>query len=116
MARRASLMARTEGIPDAELLANLTLARARRYNRQTHLALRILESLEEVAAPQWRPWLDWERSMAGGALTTTAAGPLAALPGLLAAAQAGDRARFHRHARRCAAGMSRNRCAAKRTF
>jgi hypothetical protein len=96
-ARRASLMARTEGILDAELLANLALARARRHGRQTHLALRILEALEAVAAPSWRPWLDWERALAGGALGAATVGPLAALRGLLAAAQAGDRPGFQLH-------------------
>jgi DNA-binding transcriptional ArsR family regulator len=65
LARRASLMARTEGVPDAELLANMALVRARRYNRQTHLALRIAETLDRVATPPWRDWLDWERLFAG---------------------------------------------------
>jgi DNA-binding transcriptional ArsR family regulator len=98
LARRATLMARTEGIPDAELLANLTLVRARRYNRQTHLGLRILEALDAVATPQWRPWLEWERALAGGELAGCATGPASALGALLRAAEAGDRAGFRRHA------------------
>ncbi|HSY38660.1 MAG TPA: helix-turn-helix transcriptional regulator [Polyangia bacterium] len=73
LARRASLMARTEGLPDAELLANMALVRARRYNRQTHLALRIAETLDRVATPPWRAWLDWERLFAGRLPATGAA-------------------------------------------
>ncbi|HVT08987.1 MAG TPA: helix-turn-helix transcriptional regulator [Polyangia bacterium] len=98
LARRASLMARTEGIPGAEMLANLALARARRYSRQTHLALRIVEALDAVAPPEWRAWLDWERALAGGHLAGGTAWPASGLQALLAAAQAGDRAAFLRHA------------------
>ncbi|HVY39357.1 MAG TPA: helix-turn-helix transcriptional regulator [Polyangia bacterium] len=98
LARRASLMARTEGIPDAEMLANLALARARRYSRQTHLALRIVEALDAVAPPEWRGWLDWERALAGGQLAGGTTGPASGLEALLRAAQAGDRAAFSRHA------------------
>ena len=98
LARRASLMARSEGIPDAELLANLALARARRYNRQTHLALRIVEALDAVAPPAWRAWLDWERVLAGGQLAGNAAWPTSALEALLGAAQAADRRAFLRQA------------------
>ncbi|MFL5305791.1 MAG: hypothetical protein ACJ8F1_11290 [Polyangia bacterium] len=98
LARRASLMARTEGIPDAELLANLALARARRYSRQAHLALRIVEALDAVAPPGWRAWLDWERVLAGGQLAASSAWPASALETLLRAAHAGDRATFVRQA------------------
>ena len=98
LARRASLMARTEGIPDAELLANLALARARRYSRQTHLALRIVDALDGVAPPAWRAWLDWERVLAGGQLTGSAAWPASAVEGLLRAAHTGDRVAFVRQA------------------
>ncbi len=101
LARRASLMARTEAIPAAEWLANLALARARRYNRQAHLAVRILESLERAVSPAWRPWLEWERLLAGGAAprpVSTPDGPAGALRDLLASAAAGDRGGF----RRCA--------------
>ena len=103
-ARRASLMARTEAIFDAELLANLALARARRYSRQTHLALRILQALDEVAPPAWRPWLDWERSLAGSTPGDPSARAPLALQRLLGAAQAGDRERFRRHAGELRAG------------
>lgn len=97
LARRASLMARTEGIADAELLANLVLARARRYNRQAHLALRILEAIERIAPPAWRPWLEWERVLAGGPPLGGPAPdqrPASSIVGLLSAARAGDLARF----------------------
>ncbi len=105
LARRASLMARTEAIPSAEWLANLALARARRYNRQAHLAVRILESLERAGSPAWRPWLEWECLLAGGAVpgaAVTAGGPAASLRDLLAAAAAGDRQGF----RRCADALA----------
>ncbi|HXU61546.1 MAG TPA: hypothetical protein VN962_07600, partial [Polyangia bacterium] len=99
LARRGSLMARTEAIPSAEWLANLALARARRYARQTHLAVRILEALDRVTAATWRPWLDWERLLAGGTIAedqVTAGGAAAALQKLLATARAGDRGAFCR--------------------
>ncbi len=105
LARRASLMARTEAIPSAEWLANLALARARRYNRQAHLAVRILESLERAVSPAWRPWLEWERLLAGGTVADTPmseGGPAGALRDLLAAAAAGERAQF----RRCADALA----------
>ena len=101
LARRGSLMARTEAIPSAEWLANLALARARRYARQTHLAVRILEALDRVTAATWRPWLDWERLLAGGTIAddqVTAGGAAAALQKLLATAQTGDRGAFCRQA------------------
>jgi hypothetical protein len=100
LARRASLMARTEAIPSAEWLANLALARARRYSRQTHLAVRILEALDRVAGATWRPWLDWERLLAGGTIPgdQATAGAAAGLQKLLAEAQTGDRGAFCRQA------------------
>jgi hypothetical protein len=96
LARRASLMARTEGILEPELFANLVLVRARRYNRQAHLALRIAEALEKIAPPAWRAWLAWERMFAGGApdAADVAGGPARDVAELLAAARAGDRPRF----------------------
>jgi len=108
-ARRASLMARTEAIPEAEWLANLALARARRYNRQTHLAVRILEALDQAASPGWRTWLDWERLLAGAAIPagrSVAGGPAAAVAHLLAAAAAGDRDGFARQAGALAAATT----------
>jgi len=101
LARRGSLMARTEAIPSAEWLANLALARARRYSRQTHLAVRILEALDRVAAATWRPWLDWERLLAGGTIPdhqVTTGGAAAELRTLLATAQETDRGAFCRQA------------------
>lgn len=100
-ARRASLMARTEAIAEAEWLASLALARARRHNRQSHLAVRILEAVDQAVSPGWRPWLDWERLLAGAALPdgrVATSGPTATLCDLLAAAKAGDRGAFARHA------------------
>jgi hypothetical protein len=104
LARRASLMARTEGLPDAELLANMALVRARRCSRQPHLALRIAEALDRVATPHWRTWLDWERLFAGSprpATGTLDVGPEPEAPAaraalLLRAAEAGELALFRR--------------------
>lgn len=107
LARRASRMARTEGLPAQEFLAHLVLARARRLNRQPHLASRILNALAPVVAPAWLPWLAWELSMAGeltagralaAALDETSrAGRAArALTQLQQAAGAGNRATFDR--------------------
>lgn len=90
-ARRASLMARTEALPAAELLANVTLSRLRRHSGKSYLALRILESLGRTDAGQAAPgWLEWERFLAGGADTSAPSGD----PGVpaLRAAQAGRRA------------------------
>jgi len=101
LARRAALMARTEGIPTAELLTNLVLIRARRYNRQTHLARRIVEALDPICPPAWRPWLDWERLFSGGTLAPEvgrAIGPASRLAALLAGAQEGDEVEVRAHA------------------
>ncbi len=65
LARRASLMARSEGIPDAEVLANVVLARVRRHQDRPHLALRILAALEPHAPPAWSSWLEWEALLSG---------------------------------------------------
>lgn len=66
LARRASLMARVESLPQPEFLAHLVLARARRCARQPHLSLRIVRALAEVAPAPWRSWLGWEWLLAGG--------------------------------------------------
>ncbi len=115
-ARRASLMARTEAEPDAELLANIVLARMRRHVGKPHLAVRILDALARLVPDAPRAWLEWERLLAGGtspvdALDTGAdASPSAAMAPmpttgparigrrLLLAARAGDRAEFERAA------------------
>jgi len=105
LARRASRMARTEGLPQQEFTAHLVLARARRLNRQPHLASRILNALDQVVAPAWLPWLTWELSMAGELTpsgsraaepvdTSRASRAARALTGLQQAAAAGNRAAF----------------------
>lgn len=67
IARRASRMARTEGLPQHEYLAHLALARVRRHAGSPHLATRILAALDRVASPCWRGWIRWELALAGGA-------------------------------------------------
>ena len=64
-ARRASRMARTEGLVYAELLANVALARVRRFQGSPHLALRILSALAPHAPPPWQFWIAWESTLAG---------------------------------------------------
>jgi hypothetical protein len=116
-ARRASLMAQAEGVPELELLAGLVLARARRHAGRPHLGLYILELLARALPKQalpagldpeaWRPWLAWELALCGateqaaaqlGRRTegpaSRACGASRALGDLLAAARAGDRPAF----------------------
>jgi len=117
-ARRASLMARTEALPAAELLANVTLSRLRRHSGKPYLALRILESLGRTDAARAAPgWLEWERFLAGGADTNEPSGD-ASGPALRAvqagrrvldAARAGQRDDFEQQAaelERASAGFS----------
>ena len=101
LARRASRMAQAEGRPASEYLANITLARVRRYSGRPHLALHILAALGRVASPLWSGWIGWETQLAGGDVAAGDDGqPSPArlaqrdLAALLAAAHAGDRARF----------------------
>jgi hypothetical protein len=68
LAKRASLVARTEGLPQLEFFAHLGLARARRYARQPHLSLRILDALAPLLTKPWRAWTAWESLLAGGSL------------------------------------------------
>jgi hypothetical protein len=91
-ARRSSLMARSEAIPEAEFLAGLVLMRARRYNRQVHVALRIADALASAATAPWRPWLAWEVALAGagGEIGSASAGPHGDLARLVQAAGRGD--------------------------
>lgn len=99
-ARRASRMARAEGIPISECLAHLVLARARRVSRHPHLAIRILGALRRVAPPGLGGWLDWESVLAGDsealdrarepALGTPSERASAALVAALRAAMRGD--------------------------
>ena len=64
-ARRASIMAQAEGMPQREYLANMVLARQRRLSGSPFLAARILTGLARVVSPAWRGWLDWESLLAG---------------------------------------------------
>src|SRR5205085_3272366 len=48
LGRRAARMAQSEGLAQHELLANVTLARVRRFSGRPHLALHILAALSRV--------------------------------------------------------------------
>jgi hypothetical protein len=95
LARRATRSARASAIPEAELLAGMALARARRRSGQVHLAVQVLGELRRVVTPPWRGWLAWESVLAGVAPAELPASPATAaedLAALLAAADDGDRA------------------------
>ena len=96
LARRASMMSRTEALREQETLANLVLARVRRLTGRPFLATRILGALARFSSPAWRPWIDWEHAMASGALTAAASDDDAAasLARALDLARAGDRPGF----------------------
>lgn len=109
IARRASRMARTEGILTAEYLANLVLARVRRYAGTPHLAARILGALQKVCPAPWRGWVAWELILTGDVRaaegTNRTANPnsraaiaATAAQTVLDAATAGDSANFERFA------------------
>jgi hypothetical protein len=66
VARRASRMAASEGLPAPEYLANMVLARLRRLCGTPHLAARILAGLERVVPEPWRGWLACEAFFASG--------------------------------------------------
>ncbi|MEM7608349.1 MAG: hypothetical protein AAF411_23585, partial [Myxococcota bacterium] len=68
IARQASRMAASEGVIQREYFANLVLARARRYVRQTAAALRILHDLEQVVSGPWHAWVEWELMFGGGSV------------------------------------------------
>ena len=91
LARRASRMARTEGLPQPEYLANAVLARVRRLSGKPHLAVRILSSLLRVAPAPWRNWLAWELAVAGG-VSSLAGRPAENIGALVSLTAAGDRA------------------------
>ncbi|MES1172071.1 MAG: helix-turn-helix transcriptional regulator [Bacteroidota bacterium] len=105
LARRASRMAQSEALPQLEYLANVTLARVRRYSGRPHLALHILAALGRVAPPAWSGWIGWETLLGGGEVTRKD-NPESALHGapamvaerslaaLITAARGGDRAVF----------------------
>ena len=105
MARRASRMAQSESLPQLEYLANVTLARVRRYSGRPHLALHILAALLRVAPPAWAGWIGWEMLLGGGegvrkddpTSTLWNAPAMVAernLAALIASARGGDRAEF----------------------
>lgn len=105
MARRASRMAQSESLPQLEYLANVTLARVRRYSGRPHLALHILAALLRVAPPAWSGWIGWEMLLGGGegvrkddptSVLYNAPAMIAQrnLAALIAAARGGDRSVF----------------------
>ncbi|MBX3248345.1 MAG: winged helix-turn-helix domain-containing protein [Myxococcales bacterium] len=65
LTRRASRMARTEGLRAERILASLVLARVRRRGGRPHLATRIASSIGPMAPGAWQGWLRWERALAG---------------------------------------------------
>lgn len=99
-ARRASRMARTEALPQAEYLANLALARVRRLSGRPYLAMRILTALRRFVSPAWHTWVDWELVLAGG---TAAEGVALELRSLVNAAGRGDVDEVRIHHERLAA-------------
>ena len=114
-ARRASRMARTEGLPQGEYLANVVLARIRRLTGRPHHAARILAALARVAPLPWQPFIVAELALAGALDSARAAmlgaedaiGPVAARPLLDAffAARDGDRETFDARAAAATGGL-----------
>lgn len=98
-ARRASRMARTEAIPEAEWLANVILARQRRLSGRPYLATRILIALHDLAPAPWHPWIEWELGLASG---LRHAEPGTVLHPWLASATAGEPAVFAQQQREVA--------------
>lgn len=106
LARLASRSAQSESLPQHEYLANIVLARVRRYSERPHLALHILAALDRVTPRTWSGWIGWETLLAGGSVSPPAhdgAGTLAVTPSmvtarclsnLLEAARAGNREAF----------------------
>lgn len=100
LSRRASRMAQSEALSHHEYLANITLARVRRYSGRPHLALHILAALDRVAPSPWSGWIGWECLLAGGAraprdaLEFPSARAERPLRELLDSARSGDRRRF----------------------
>jgi hypothetical protein len=103
LARQASRMAQVEGLPVAQFLASIVLARMRRGSGRPHMALHILTQLASVAPSSWRPWIAWESLLAGrtdvppGWLDGAAAPR--ALADVLEALRSGDAGRFRAHRR-----------------
>ncbi|MEM1416203.1 MAG: hypothetical protein AAGH15_14950 [Myxococcota bacterium] len=65
LSRRASRMARTEGLRAEQFLASIVLARTRRRAGRPHLATRILSVIAPEAPGVWQGWIRWERFLAG---------------------------------------------------
>lgn len=102
LARRGSRMAQAESLSHDEYLANIVLARVRRYSGRPHLALHILAALDRVAPASWSGWIGWETLLAGGSRPAPT-DPASAVPSsraeralgdVLRAARAGDREAF----------------------
>ena len=91
LARRASRMARTEGMPQPQYLANLALARHRRLERRAYLSVHILRALLSVAPRPWWPWMHWELVLAGGEMSGELTKPALQLRGLVQSAIRRDR-------------------------
>lgn len=100
LSRRASRMAQSEALSHQEYLANITLARVRRYSGRPHLALHILAALDRVAPATWSGWIGWEGLLAGGMRAPREAPDVPSaraerpLRELLEATRSGDRPRF----------------------
>lgn len=100
LSRRASRMAQSEALSHHEYLANITLARVRRYSGRPHLALHILAALDRVAPATWSGWIGWECLLAGGTrpprdtLDFPSARAERPLRELLESARSGDRSKF----------------------
>jgi hypothetical protein len=92
-ARRASRMARSEGLLQQEYLANVILARVRRTSQRAYLSVRILTSLAQVVPEVWQPLVGLELAFAGGEPTRRGVAPLALV---VEAATSGDRERLGR--------------------
>lgn len=87
--RRASRMARVEGVPNLEVLSGLALARARRFQGRPQLALRILRAVAPHTPPPWRRWLSWEAALSG-ARFASGRGDASVLGALLRACDASE--------------------------
>jgi len=65
LSRRASRMARTEGLRPERYLASILLARVRRRAGRPHLSTRILSAISPIAPRVWQGWIAWERVLSG---------------------------------------------------
>ena len=98
LSRRASRMARTEGLRPERYLASILLARVRRRAGRPHLSTRILSAIAPIAPRPWQGWIAWERVLSGSRPESPLAQGLAepseraaeALLGVLDRAAAGD--------------------------